>query len=269
MKAEALAIVLVTAGTGGACSAHAPSPPPSAAGPHLNAKTRANLDALVAAYPDFLASHDDTELVWKDGTRMPLFDEAANKTPTDILANPSIADIFAWPYPAGAPVAQPAPNADPGRARPTAFFAKMYGNCRANEVAAKLVSIPWVDGTTVLFTPVNGADKALAGAARELGALGPSFKKYLVPSSGTYNCRAIAGTGRMSMHAFGAAIDLNASEGEYWRWGDAALYRDRIPIEIVRVFEKHGFIWGGRWAHFDTIHFEYRPELILAAARTP
>lgn len=32
--------------------------------------------------------------------------------------------------------------------------------------------------------------------------------------------------------------------------------------KIVEVFEKHGFIWVGSWYHFDTIHFEYRPELI-------
>ena len=32
-------------------------------------------------------------------------------------------------------------------------------------------------------------------------------------------------------------------------------------MEIVRIFEKHGFIWGGRWYHYDTMHFEYRPEL--------
>ncbi|MDD5211432.1 MAG: M15 family metallopeptidase, partial [Sulfuricurvum sp.] len=25
---------------------------------------------------------------------------------------------------------------------------------------------------------------------------------------------------------------------------------------------KYGFIWGGRWYHYDTMHFEYRPELL-------
>jgi hypothetical protein len=29
----------------------------------------------------------------------------------------------------------------------------------------------------------------------------------------------------------------------------------------VAVFEREGFIWGGKWYHFDPIHFEYRPEL--------
>jgi hypothetical protein len=41
---------------------------------------------------------------------------------------------------------------------------------------------------------------------------------------------------------------------------EANIYR--IPPEIVAGFERHGFIWGGRWAHFDTMHFKYRPELL-------
>lgn len=31
--------------------------------------------------------------------------------------------------------------------------------------------------------------------------------------------------------------------------------------------EKHGFIWGGCWYHYDTMHFEYRPELLEIARR--
>ena len=30
-------------------------------------------------------------------------------------------------------------------------------------------------------------------------------------------------------------------------------------------FETHGFIWGGKWYHYDTMHFEYRPELLMTA----
>ena len=36
-------------------------------------------------------------------------------------------------------------------------------------------------------------------------------------------------------------------------------------MTIVDVFERHGFIWGGRWFHYDTMHFEYRPELLAIA----
>ncbi len=31
----------------------------------------------------------------------------------------------------------------------------------------------------------------------------------------------------------------------------------------VLVFERQGFVWGGKWFFFDTMHFEYRPELLL------
>ncbi len=40
------------------------------------------------------------------------------------------------------------------------------------------------------------------------------------------------------------------------------MLRDKYPKEIVEVFEKHGFIWGGKWSHYDLMHFEYRPELL-------
>ncbi len=39
-------------------------------------------------------------------------------------------------------------------------------------------------------------------------------------------------------------------------------FRNRIPLGIVTICEKHGFIWGGTWYHGDTMHFEYRPELL-------
>ena len=61
----------------------------------------------------------------------------------------------------------------------------------------------------------------------------------------------------------------NTSYSNYWLWSnpkcsetDKIRYVNRIPKEIVKVFEKYGFIWGGRWYHYDTMHFEYRPEFL-------
>jgi hypothetical protein len=107
--------------------------------------------------------------------------------------------------------------------------------------------------------------------SRDLEKLPDSMTKFLVPTTGTYNCRAIAGTSRLSVHAFGAAIDLNTRFGDYWLWSGKAgaplKWKNQIPIEIVEIFERHGFIWGGKWYHFDTFHFEYRPEIIALARR--
>lgn len=231
------------------------------------------LDALLAAYPDRLASYTDTELVWKDGSRMPLGSLQSNLPFAERLDRASIRDQFAIPYPpASAPFQGPALDGDPGRLRNEAFFLKMYGDCRRGEVAPKLKAVPWLPnhgGGTVRMTAVNGVAEQLEKVSRELDQLPTALIAYLVPTSGTYNCRPIAETNRLSVHAFGAAIDINARFGDYWLWSKrpygSVTWRNRVPREIVKIFERHGFIWGGRWYHNDTLHFEYRPELIALA----
>src|SRR5215475_6486321 len=240
------------------------------------------LDILVAAYPDHLAGHDGKDVIFKDGTRLPASDGRSGKSFDDLLDAPSILDQFAIPYPLGGDTHRPALNEDPGRIRNEAFFRKLYGDCRRGEVAPRLKAVPWLakrGGGTVMATTVNGVAERLTAVARDLDALPDTMTKYLVPSAGIYNCRPIAGTGRMSVHGYGAAIDLNASFGDYWLWakrrsGDIKsgefksgeiIWRNRIPAAIVETFEHHGFIWGGKWYHFDTFHFEYRPEIIARA----
>ena len=70
----------------------------------------------------------------------------------------------------------------------------MYGDCHAGQVTRNLAKVRWVDGTILPFTRVNGADQALGAVVKDLKALGPAYTRYLSPSAGTYNCRAIAGT---------------------------------------------------------------------------
>ena len=94
------------------------------------------------------------------------------------------------------------------------------------------------------------ADRRLAPFLRKLG--------------GGFAERNIAGTDRPSAHAFGIAVDIDVGRADYWRWrkpGTAAGWRNRVPQAIVDAFEAENFIWGGRWYHYDTMHFEYRPEL--------
>lgn len=229
------------------------------------------VDALVASYPDQLSGYDAKDLIWKDGTRMPISD-GRTKSFEQLLDEPDIKDQFAIPYPLGAEAKPPAVNEDPGRIRSEAFFRKMYGDCRNNEVTPRLAPVPWLQsrgGGRVMTTRVNGVSEKLAQVSRALDALPASVTPYLVPSAGTYNCRVIAGTKRLSEHAFGAAIDIATKFSDYWRWSggrDGALtWKNRIPFAIVEIFERAGFIWGGRWYHFDTMHFEYRPELIALA----
>lgn len=243
------------------------------AGLSLPASADPRLDALLAAYPDRLASYTDNELIWKDGSRLPLGSTHPNTPFAELLDRASIRDQFAIPYPLStASFRAPATDEDPGRLRNDAFFLKMYGDCRKGEVAPNLRAVSWLPnhgGGAVRATAINGVAEQLEKVSRELDLLPAAMIQYLVPMSGTYNCRPIAETNRLSVHAFGAAIDINARFGNYWLWSKrpdgAIVWRNRIPKEIVEIFERHGFIWGGRWYHFDSLHFEYRPELIALA----
>ena len=97
----------------------------------------------------------------------------------------------------------------------------------------------------------------------------PHFHRYVDDPAGTFNWRRIKDTERLSLHSFGIAVDINVEYSNYWKWDDPGGerlhldYVNRIPLEIVEIFEKHGFIWGGKWYHYDTMHFEYRPELLI------
>jgi hypothetical protein len=226
------------------------------------------LDRLVKAYPDWIASRDNDYVVLRNGAKFAISDHRANKSFDDLVEHPDIDDMFYAPYPAGSIPKQPPKNFDPGRVRFEPLFVAMYGDCRRNDVTPKLQTIEWLpahNGGRTAVTAVNAVDKALAAVSRELDTLPSDFIRFLVPTSGTYNCRAVAGSSVRSMHAYGAAIDLNVKYADYWRWSTdphSPIWKNRIPIEIVSVFERHGFIWGGYWYHFDTMHFEYRPELL-------
>jgi hypothetical protein len=230
------------------------------------------LDTLIAAYPDQLGSYDDKDLVWKDGTRMPLSTGAPNKSFDEMLDSPSIKDQFAIAYPLGGELKVPARNEDPGRIRNEPFFLKMYGDCRKGEVSKRLARVARMQdrkGGSVSVTTVNHVNERLAEVVKDLGTLSTDMTKYLVPSAGTYNCRPIANTNRLSVHAFAAALDINDKLSDYWEWSKAKdgsiVWKNRIPAAIADVFERHGFIWGAKWYHFDTMHFEYRPEIIALA----
>ncbi len=228
--------------------------------------------ALIAAYPGHLSHREGNELVWRDGTRMRI-DDGIAKDEAARLENADIEDMLSQTYLVGAcSYGAPPEDFDPGRVRDEAFFRKMYGGSAA-AVSATLATIDWF-GTPLRVTTVNGVDRALAAVREELAALPAELRVFVAPTAGAFNWRVVAGTNRLSVHSFGAAIDLNVDHSDYWLWGsatgresDVPPYRNRFPPEIVEAFERHGFIWGGKWRHFDTMHFEYRPELIGLSAR--
>jgi D-alanyl-D-alanine carboxypeptidase len=236
----------------------------------------ADLRRLLAAYPERLAAIEGGMLVWKDGTRMPLDDGKGRKSLVDWLARPDIEDMLAVPYPAGE-TERALPGNDPGRARNLPFFLKMYGDCRKGEVDAALKEVAWLPGKSrqrLRVTTVNGVAERVDAISKELARLPARFDVFLKPSAGAYTCRRIAGEERLSAHGLGIAVDIAVAPAYYWRWSkqgaeSAPDPSKSVPPQIVRIFEAHGFIWGGKWHHYDTMHFEYRPELLVPVRSLP
>jgi len=223
----------------------------------LQAQCDMHAQKLVKTYRQIKACKNNT-ILWSDGSTM-LYDDGKRETFDKILTHADIEDMFTHSYKNG-PYRNPPKNYDPGRYRNDAFFRNMYGNTAA-EVRKHLTTIDWF-GQKVSVTKINGVDKQLKKVARELARY-PKLRKYLTPIGGTFKWRKIAGTQRLSVHSFGAAIDIRVKYSAYWRWSKGGYrYRNQIPLQIVKTFEKYGFIWGGKWYHYDTMHFEYRPELL-------
>ncbi len=227
------------------------------------------LDAVVASYPDKIARRDGNALIFRDGSHLDAGVVDARKPFDQLLRNASVRDQFRLAYPRGAEIAPPPKDFDPGRFRDEAFFNALYGDCRKHK--PDLVPVAWIGGEKVLFARANGAAARLEAVAAEIAKLPPPLRRAVTPTAGTYTCRPVKDTGRLSMHSYGAAIDLNLKFSNYWLWetkGGNVPYRNAMPRQIVDIFERHGFIWGGRWYHYDTMHFEYRPELLAAPAAT-
>ena len=96
-------------------------------------------------------------------------------------------------------------------------------------------------------------------------------------SADSYAWRSISDSGNRSVHSMGLALDVLpkgwGQKNLYWAWRRdidpqnwMLLDLDRRwmpPLKVIEIFEKHGFVWGGKWIIWDNMHFEYRPEVIL------
>ncbi len=212
---------------------------------------------LAEIYAEHVAGVDGNELVMRDGTRF-VIEDGRDKTLDQKIDDPDIADMLEQVYPLGECGMPPGQGVEPGRIRHEAFFRAVYGST-AQAVSATLEPVEWF-GQELRVTRVMGVAERLREVRATMGLLGLDLSAWARPSAGTFNWRVIAGTDRLSVHSFGAAIDVNVEYANYWRWGGE--WENRYPVMMVKIFEAQGFIWGGKWDRFDTMHFEYRPELI-------
>lgn len=78
---------------------------------------------------------------------------------------------------------------------------------------------------------------------------------YDAKSSGGFNYRTIRGSNKLSQHAFGNAIDINAATNPMLR----GQLKTDMPATIAEIAAKHGLEWGGNWKNRpDPMHFEWK-----------
>ena len=253
----------------------------------MNSQTVGSAAKFLKAYPDTIRGMDEDMLVFANGARLP-FTSLREKDYFEALAHPDIADHLRIPYPTGPDSFEAPPiHCDPGRFRNEDFFKTMYGKTE-EEVRSNLVEIVWMPRTVDKrrsVSKINGVDKNFALVSEALDRLPEELRCYVNDVEETFKWRSIyknAVWNRVSLplrsvHSFGIALDIRPKESalhpgvyDYWvshteefqEIGRFTYYR-RLPREIVEIFENHGFIWGGKWFHFDPMHFEYRPELLV------
>jgi peptidoglycan L-alanyl-D-glutamate endopeptidase CwlK len=228
------------------------------------------------SYPTFIKSISQNTLIWTDGEQMRILNQTGTNN------SPSLFDqLTQAAYPSNKMIdcRTYIPKSDPGRTRNEAFFAKMYGPTETT-VKEQLVTVYWMplyfgQQFPLQVTRINGVNVRLKRVSDELELLvkrHPTFLNYLNRPSAFY-WRHILYSDRRSAHSFGIAIDLDSDYASYWIWDTGIKenrlehvshfpYRNFMPCDIVSIFENNGFIWGGKWQHYDTMHFEYRPELL-------
>ncbi|MCL4416151.1 MAG: M15 family metallopeptidase [Actinobacteria bacterium] len=231
-----------------------------------------DLLSLMMAYPEDITnveqSGDQVYIVMKSGKKI-LYDDKKPKSIETKIAYPDLQDMMEQAYPITPIKSLMDKNYDPGRARVYSLLNEVYGGSR-QKIESNLANVK-VGYGTFQFNKNNQAAKALKNVMSELAPLAEKRKDIIAsafPSSGTYNYRVIAGTNRLSPHSYGIAVDLARDRRDYWQWASREEGQKRLssyPVELVEIFEKNNFVWGGKWGHFDILHFEYRPEIIIKA----
>lgn len=117
--------------------------------------------------------------------------------------------------------------------------------------------LPYLDDIEVTRVAVHRKVAAdLTAALREIHRDG--LWEFLAPYGGGFNFRRVRGGSALSMHSLGLALDfdpegnamgMDPNESRFGRTGEGRA--------VVRLFEIHGWYWGGRFARPDAMHFQF------------
>ena len=176
---------------------------------------------------------------------------------------------------------RPPSQAQPGRQalrRPMYFAEALWNISNRNEAWEQQAHIEFLGHQLSIHSDLSHKMKLMEEIILNEARTNAAVRQW-VNSLGTiagWNWRTVASSGNRSSHSYGIAIDLLPGnlrgQETYWLWASRSNsqwwnipYSSRYhpPDEVVRTFESFGFVWGGKWANFDTMHFEYRPEVFI------
>ncbi|MDR0403477.1 MAG: M15 family metallopeptidase [Treponema sp.] len=168
-------------------------------------------------------------------------------------------------------------RANPPKRSPAFFDTLWDANSRGTSYE-NLVQIRFLDRAVLVHRGIAERLGKIEARIREAAKTDPSIQPFIdnIGSLGAWNWRNVAATVSRSFHSYATAVDIlpKSMNGlqTYWQWtadNNPEWYtvpysrRFHPPEAVVKAFEAYGFCWGGKWPLFDTMHFEYRPEIML------
>lgn len=217
---------------------------------------------LRVAYPAITGRQKDSDgkewLTLANGKRLLYVTRKNEGLATDIK------EAMAQPYPLE-PERPPTPSGfAPGRKRAYDMLNALYG-ADATRIARNLHYVSFLNRKLAMAPQAAAAFEKVKADLAHL-AQNVAMRSWLIPE-GAFHWRKIAGENVLSSHSYGIAVDIGVKKSPYWRWSKVMPHplQKTYPSDIVSAFERHGFIWGGKWHEYDLMHYEYRPELVCKA----
>ncbi len=163
-------------------------------------------------------------------------------------------------------------------AQESTFAKELYGANTAAGIANYIVPTTLFGKKIRVHSLIEPHLKKVDNSVSKRAQSDPEIRAFLknIKSVWGYNWRDISGTQIISYHSYGLAVDILPYNPKnkiiYWQW--ASQFRDdwlqvplkerwSPPLSVISIFEQNGFIWGGKWTLYDTMHFEYRPEMLI------
>ncbi|MCQ2590907.1 MAG: M15 family metallopeptidase [Treponema sp.] len=170
-------------------------------------------------------------------------------------------------------------NRKNGAGTPMFFFDAIYDSSTRASLEKHLVYTKFLGKAITIHERIKAPLLRVEERINKLAETDKEVKDFLagLSKNEAYYWRLIAGTNRKSFHSLGIAIDVQpkyyGGKDVYWSWAKdrdpenwmltPLSKRWMPPKSVIKIFEDEGFIWGGKWAIWDNMHFEYHPELIL------